>query len=72
MGQEKCNIQSSQVISFMLQLCSQKTCQNPNTHLLADYIGCLRSVGEVIRKKDAEQQETVYRKVDIESLRYAA
>ena len=39
-------------------------------HFFADFIGYLKSVGQLNRKPAGNQGETIYRKVDIESLRY--
>ena len=35
-------------------------------------MGYLRSIGQVTRKPKGNQEETVYRKIDIENLKYVA
>ena len=49
----------------------KKPSADTDIYLFADFMGYLKSVGQVKRKPTSNQDETIYRKVDIESLRYA-
>ena len=54
----------------LIILPQKKNYRDCNTNLRADFIGCLRSVGEAKHKQETSQEETIFRKVDIETLRY--